>query len=40
MDPACENISASEVRRRIASGEPWEEFVLRVIHARVREFYA
>ncbi len=39
VDPACENISASEVRRRIASGESWEELVPPVIRARVREFY-
>ena len=39
VDPACENISASEVRRRIASGEPWEEMVPKAIRAKVREFY-
>jgi nicotinate-nucleotide adenylyltransferase len=34
-----DRVSASEVRRRIASGEPWEHLVPRAIRARVREIY-
>jgi nicotinate (nicotinamide) nucleotide adenylyltransferase len=40
IDPRCELISASEVRRRIASGEPWEHLVPEAIHAQVREYYS
>jgi len=40
IDPGCDLISATEVRRRIATGEPWEHLVPEAIHARVREFYA
>jgi nicotinate-nucleotide adenylyltransferase len=32
-------VSATEVRRRLAAGEPWEHLVPREIHAKVREFY-
>jgi nicotinamide-nucleotide adenylyltransferase len=40
VDPRCESISATEVRRRIASGERWEHLVPAEIHAKVREYYA
>ena len=40
IDPRCELVSATEVRRRIALGEPWTHLVPEEIHARVREFYA
>jgi nicotinate (nicotinamide) nucleotide adenylyltransferase len=39
IHPECDAISASEVRRRIAHGEPWEQLVPPAIRARVREFY-
>ena len=39
IDPACDAVSASEVRRRISQGEPWEQYVPTAIHARVREIY-
>src|SRR5215472_3393248 len=39
IDPACESVSATEVRRRIAHDEPWEHLVPQAIHARVREIY-
>jgi len=39
IDPACDAVSASEVRRRIAAGEPWEHLVPQVIWNRVREIY-
>jgi len=39
VDPSCEGVSASEVRRRIAAGENWEHLVPENIHARVREIY-
>src|SRR4051812_36961183 len=39
VDPQCDGVSASEVRRRIASGENWEHLVPEKIHARVREIY-
>jgi len=39
VDPGCDAVSASEVRRRIAAGEPWEHLVPAAIHAKVREFY-
>ncbi len=32
-------ISATEVRRRIAAGEPWEHLVPKVIHSHVRRIY-
>lgn len=40
IDPRCDLVSATEVRRRIAAGEPWEHLVPEAIHAKVREFYA
>jgi len=39
IDAGCELISSSEVRRRIAAGEPWEDLVPEAIHVKVREFY-
>jgi nicotinate-nucleotide adenylyltransferase len=39
VDPACDAVSASEVRRRIAGGEPWEQLVPAAIRRRVREIY-
>ena len=39
VNAGCELISSSEVRRRIAAGEPWEDLVPEAIHAKVREFY-
>lgn len=35
----CDAVSATEVRRRVAAGEPWEHLVPREIRAKVREFY-
>jgi nicotinate-nucleotide adenylyltransferase len=40
IDPCCEMVSATEVRRRIALRQPWEHLVPEEIHAKVREFYA
>jgi nicotinate (nicotinamide) nucleotide adenylyltransferase len=40
IDPRYNVISATEVRRRIAAGEPWEHLVPEAIHTRVRAFYA
>jgi nicotinic acid mononucleotide adenylyltransferase len=34
-----DHVSASEVRARIASGEPWEHLVPPEVHAHVRKFY-
>ena len=39
VDPACDEVSASEVRRRIAHGEPWEHLTPEAIHQRLREIY-
>jgi nicotinate-nucleotide adenylyltransferase len=39
IDPACDAVSASEVRRRIANGEPWDHLVPEAIRTRVREIY-
>ncbi|MBI2680705.1 MAG: hypothetical protein HYX25_06830 [Candidatus Solibacter usitatus] len=36
----CDSISATEVRRRIAAGLPWEHLVPESIVAHVRELYA
>ena len=32
-------VSSTDVRRRLAAGEPWEHLVPQEIHAKVREFY-
>jgi nicotinate-nucleotide adenylyltransferase len=39
VDDACEAISATEVRERIARGEPWEHLIPPPIHARARRIY-
>jgi len=39
IDPVCEEISATEVRRRIAASERWEDLVPDEIRGRVREIY-
>jgi len=39
LDPSCDAVSATEVRRRIAECEPWEHLVPRAIHTHVREIY-
>jgi len=39
IDPAHDAVSASEVRRRIAAGEPWEHLVPPPVCERVRQFY-
>jgi nicotinate (nicotinamide) nucleotide adenylyltransferase len=39
IDPRCEMVSATEVRRRIALRQPWEHLVPQEIHDKVREFY-
>jgi nicotinate-nucleotide adenylyltransferase len=36
---ACDGISATEVRRRIAAGEDWEALVPPAIHSRARRLY-
>jgi nicotinate (nicotinamide) nucleotide adenylyltransferase len=38
--PGCDLISATEVRRRIESGEPWQHLVPEAIRAGVRKFYS
>lgn len=40
VDPGCEDVSSTEVRRRIARGEPWEHLVPARIRERVREIYS
>jgi nicotinic acid mononucleotide adenylyltransferase len=35
-----DHVSATEVRTRIARGEPWEHLVPPAIRGRVREIYA
>lgn len=39
LERACDEISATEVRARMKSGEPWEHLVPEEIHARVRKLY-
>jgi nicotinate-nucleotide adenylyltransferase len=39
LDPKCDEISATEVRRRMASGESWEHLVPESIRRKVREIY-
>ena len=39
LDRAHEEVSATEVRRRAAAGEPWEELVPPAIVPLVREIY-
>jgi len=39
MDAAWAPVSASEVRRRIAAGQAWEELVPRAVHELVRSAY-
>lgn len=39
VPPDSDAISSTEVRWRVAAGEPWEHLVPREIHAKVREFY-
>jgi nicotinate-nucleotide adenylyltransferase len=39
VHPDCDAVSSTEVRRRLAAGEPWEHLVPVEIHAKVREFY-
>jgi len=38
--PACDGVSATEVRRRIAASEPWEHLVPTAVAALAREIYA
>lgn len=40
LDEDFSDISSTEVRRRIAAGEPWEHLVPPAITARVRNIYA
>jgi nicotinate (nicotinamide) nucleotide adenylyltransferase len=40
LDEDFSDVSSSEVRRRIASGEPWEHLVPDAIIERVRKIYA
>jgi nicotinic acid mononucleotide adenylyltransferase len=40
LDDNFSDVSSTEVRRRIASAEPWEHLVPPGITARVREIYA
>jgi nicotinate-nucleotide adenylyltransferase len=39
LAPECQSVSATEVRRRIAAGESWEELVPEATRALVRKFY-
>jgi nicotinate (nicotinamide) nucleotide adenylyltransferase len=39
LDPGCDAVSASEVRRRIRAGEPWEHLVPAQIRDAVRKLY-
>ena len=39
LDPCFEEISATEVRRRVAAGEPWEHLAPAVIHPHIRRIY-
>jgi len=39
LDPQCESVSATEVRRRIAMEQPWEHLVPEATRALVRKFY-
>src|SRR5689334_15883520 len=38
LHPECESVSSTEVRRRIAAGESWEELVPEATRALVRKF--
>ena len=40
VDAACDDVSATEVRRRIRNAEPWEHLVPEGIIPAVRELYA
>jgi nicotinate (nicotinamide) nucleotide adenylyltransferase len=40
LEAACDGVSATEVRRRVARGEPWEHLVPGVIVPMVREIYS
>ena len=40
LDEDFSDVSSTEVRRRIAAGEPWEQLVPAAIVARVRKIYA
>ena len=40
LPPGCDEVSASEVRRRAAAGEPWEHLVPRAGVPLVRRLYA
>lgn len=40
LNAQFEAMSATEVRRRIGCGEPWEQFVPPEIHAQVRRIYS
>ena len=39
LDPSCDAVSATDVRRRVAESEPWEHLVPEAIHSHVREIY-
>jgi nicotinate-nucleotide adenylyltransferase len=39
LDPRLEEISASEIRRRAAAGEPWEHLAPAAIHSHIRKIY-
>jgi nicotinate-nucleotide adenylyltransferase len=39
LDPCFEEISATEVRRRVAAGEPWEHLAPAAIHPHIRQIY-
>jgi nicotinic acid mononucleotide adenylyltransferase len=40
LDADLRDVSSTDVRRRIAAGEPWEHLVPASIADRVREIYA
>ena len=39
LDPCFEEVSASEIRRRAAAGEPWEHLAPAAIHPHIRKIY-
>ena len=39
LDPRFEEISATEIRRRVAAGEPWQHLAPAAIHPRIRQIY-
>jgi nicotinic acid mononucleotide adenylyltransferase len=39
LDPCCEDVSATEIRRRAAVGEPWQHLAPAAIHPLIRQIY-